>query len=91
MALKLAGNNFNYSIESTKSFGNPLILDTLITNLDIYQHGSNFPKEVFDPQGIPAQGFYDELAADVLRRRDRKSGSDREFVSSGYQVEAIIN
>jgi hypothetical protein len=85
MALKLAGNDFNSSIQSTKSFGNPMVMDKLITSLEIDQYGSNFSREAFDPKGFPAEGFYDELAADILRKRDERRGEAREFVSSGYQ------
>jgi hypothetical protein len=88
MALKLAGNNFNSSIENSNSFGNHTIMDKLITNLSIDQYGSNYPKEVFDPHGFPAEGFYDELAADIKRKLDERR-PEREFVSSKYQVEGV--
>ena len=43
------GRYFNDSLEHTRAFQNPAIMEKLIDYLGLDQYGSNFDKEIYDP------------------------------------------
>ncbi len=47
------------------AFRNPTFLQQCVQNYQIQQYSSALPSEVFDPAGLPAEDFYDELCKQV--------------------------
>ncbi|KAI8910502.1 HCNGP-like protein-domain-containing protein [Entophlyctis helioformis] len=60
--LRSRGVYLNDRLVHTHAFRNPAIMSKLIEYLQLDEAGSNFPKATFDPAGLPAEAFYDELA-----------------------------
>jgi len=57
----------------SKAFYNPDILEKLITFCDIVEIGSNYPKDLFDPQNYETSDVYDVLAK-VPEAKPRNEG-----------------
>ena len=66
------GYDMNAVIQSKKGFRNPSIYEKLIQYCAIDEHGTNFPKELYDGHLFGKESYYDELAkvqkADMEKR-----------------------
>lgn len=64
--------DMNAVIQNKKAFRNPSIYEKLIEFCDIDEHGTNFPKDLYDGHLFGKESYYDELAkvqkADMERR-----------------------
>jgi len=56
------GLNLNEYIEMKKDFRNPSIYEKLISFIGIDEHGTNFPRKLYDPSIWGPDSHYDELA-----------------------------
>merc|ERR1712012_683811 len=69
---KKEGYDMNAVIQSKKAFRNPSIYEKLIQYCSIDEHGTNFPKELYDGHLFGPESYYDELAkvqkSDMERR-----------------------
>jgi len=54
--------NVNEYVQKKKEFRNPSIYEKLITFIGIDEHGTNFPKKLYDPSVWGPESYYDELA-----------------------------
>merc|ERR1719391_1255642 len=54
--------DMNAVIQSKKGFRNPSIYDKLIQHCGIDEHGTNFPKELYDGHLFGEESYYDVLA-----------------------------
>jgi len=78
----------NAELYDKKEFHNPGILEFLVTTYDIKETGSNYPKELFDPESyakLRPSIFYDHLrrqteSAETRRREDVKVPAARPLV-----------
>jgi len=60
---KRAGQmNLNEYIERKKDFRNPSIYEKLISFIGIDEHGTNFPRKLYDPSIWGPEDYYEELA-----------------------------
>ncbi len=67
--------DFNKIIQNMKSFRNPSIYEKLIVFCDIDEHGTNFPKELYDGHLFGPESYYEELAktqAAEMEKREKK-------------------
>ena len=77
---KKVGHNYdmNAVIQNKKAFRNPSIYEKLIQYCGIDEHGTNFPKELYDGHLFGKESYYDELAkvqkAEMDRREKAKGG-----------------
>ena len=66
------GYDMNAVIQRKKAFRNPSIYEKLIQYCDIDEHGTNFPKDLYDGHLFGKESYYDELAktqkSDIERR-----------------------
>jgi len=81
---KKEGYDMNAVIQSKKAFRNPSIYEKLIQYCSIDEHGTNFPKELYDGHLFGPESYYDELAkvqkADMERRE--KAAKERSAKSA---------
>ena len=54
--------DMKHEIQKRKDFRNPSIYEKLIDHCNIKEFGSNFPSEVFDPDGFAPSSYYEELS-----------------------------
>lgn len=70
--------DMNAVIQSKKGFRNPSIYEKLIQFCGIDEHGTNFPKELYDGHLFGRESYYDELAkvqkSEMERREKAKAG-----------------
>ena len=71
--------DFNAIIQHKKSFRNPSIYEKLIQYCQIEEHGTNFPKELYDGHLFGKESYYDELAKvqKVDMERREKAAKER--------------
>ena len=78
------GYDMNAVIQSKKAFRNPSIYEKLIQFCAIDEHGTNFPKELYDGHLFGPESYYDELAkvqkADMEKRE--KAAKERSAKSA---------
>ena len=71
--------DMNAVIQNKKAFRNPSIYEKLIQFCGIDEHGTNFPKELYDGHLFGKESYYDELAkvqkSDMDRREKAKERS----------------
>ena len=81
---KKEGYDMNAVIQSKKGFRNPSIYEKLIQYCSIDEHGTNFPKELYDGHLFGPESYYDELAkvqkADMEKRE--KAAKERSAKSA---------
>jgi hypothetical protein len=73
-----SGYDLNAVIQNKKNFRNPSIYEKLIQFCDIDEHGTNFPKELYDGHLFGPDSYYDELAkvqAAEMERREKKAAA----------------
>lgn len=80
--LETDGKNFNTSIQSLREYRNPRICEKLIEAYNIKQNGTNFSKEVFDPDAWrnKPEAFYESRTYRKLSEKrdiERKQDADR--------------
>ena len=69
---KKNGMNVNNYVQTKKEFRNPSIYEKLVSFIGIDEHGSNFPKHLYDPNIWEAESFYDALAKAQKEHHDKK-------------------
>ena len=53
------GNTISSTLKALRGYKNPDFLQHCVKHDNIDQYGSCFPKDVFDPAGLPAEDYYD--------------------------------
>lgn len=66
------GLNVNEYVQSKKEFRNPSIYEKLVSFIGINEHGTNFPKKLYDPTIWGPESCYDNLAKVQKEYHDRK-------------------
>ena len=69
---KNKGMNVNEYVQRKKEFRNPSIYEKLVSFIGIDEHGTNFPKEIFDPTIWGPESHYDNLAKLQKEYHDKK-------------------
>ena len=84
---KEKGYDMNAVIQSKKGFRNPSIYEKLIQYCAIDEHGTNFPKELYDGHLFGPESYYDELAkvqkADMEKREKAAKERSAKSVTKG--------
>jgi hypothetical protein len=55
------GQSYNDAMRRSKPYRNPDFLGKVVAYQEIDEIGSCFPKDIFDPHGLPVEDFYDNL------------------------------
>lgn len=84
---KNSGMNVNEYLQKKKAFRNPSIYEKLVSYIGIDEHGTNFPKHIYDPDMWGPESFYDALAKTQKEHHDKKEKEKRE--SKRAQVEFV--
>jgi len=73
------GYDMNAVIQNKKMFRNPSIYEKLIQHCGIDEHGTNFPKELYDGHLFGEESYYDQLAhaQNVMEKKDAKAREQR--------------
>jgi len=71
--------DMNAVIQSKKSFRNPSIYEKLIQHCGIDEHGTNFPKDLYDGHLFGEESYYDQLAKaqNEMEKKDQKVREQR--------------
>jgi len=69
---KMAGMDVNEYVQKKKNFRNPSIYQKLVSYIGIDEHGTNFPKHIYDPSIWGPESYYEELAKAQKEYNDKK-------------------
>ena len=69
---KNAGMDVNEYVQKKKAFRNPSIYEKLVSYIGIDEHGTNYPKHIYDPAIWGPESFYEELAKTQKEFNDKK-------------------
>lgn len=72
------GYDMNAVIQDMKSFRNPSIYEKLIHFCNIDEHGTNFPKDLYDGHLFGPESYYDELAKAQKVDMDKREKAAKE-------------
>lgn len=91
---KKQGLNVNEYIQSKKDFRNPSIYDKLVNFIGIDEHGTNFPRHLYDPSVWGPESYYDELAKTQKEHHDKKEKEKQkrthvEFIKGTKKVPVV--
>jgi len=94
--MKAKGQSINRQLSMSHQFKNPDILEKLIAYCDIFEIGSNYPKEIYDPLAFEPSSFYDELAKEQQliydkREMEKQGRTAIEFVSSRQPTQTVVD
>ncbi|XP_057299906.1 SAP30-binding protein-like [Hydractinia symbiolongicarpus] len=64
--------NVNEYVQRKKEFRNPSIYEKLVSFIGIDEHGTNFPRHLYDPTKWGPQSYYDALAKKQKEHHDKK-------------------
>lgn len=78
--------NLNEYVQRKKEFRNPSIYDKLVNFIGIDEHGTNFPKELYDPSIWGPESYYEALSKaqkdyNTQKEREKLKKTHVEFVS----------
>eukprot|EP00123_Amoebidium_parasiticum_P004093 comp15380_c0_seq1/m.12300 comp15380_c0_seq1/g.12300 ORF comp15380_c0_seq1/g.12300 comp15380_c0_seq1/m.12300 type:complete len:348 (-) comp15380_c0_seq1:169-1212(-) len=81
------GRKYNQELKRHKQFHNPRTVQQLVKKYNLEELGSNYPKDIFDPDEFGEGSYYEELAAKqtaYLKQRDkaRATRTTVEFVKA---------
>ncbi len=77
------GYDMNAVIQNKKAFRNPSIYEKLIQYCEIDEHGTNFPKELYDGHLFGKESYYDELAKVQKVDMERREKLQKEKSAKG--------
>lgn len=72
MAKKNSGMNVNEYVQRKKEFRNPSIYEKLVSFIGIDEHGTNFPKHLYDPTIWGPESFYEALSKTQKEHHEKK-------------------
>lgn len=72
-------------VREEKDYGNPLVIEKMVEEWDLDEIGSNYPKNVYNPQGKEPTDFYEELAK---RQTELLQAQQEEMIRKRRQQEA---
>ena len=80
---KETGYDMNAAIQGRKAFRNPSIYEKLIQFCNIDEHGTNFPKDLYDGHLFGPESYYDELAKaqKIDMEKREKAAKERQKVT----------
>ena len=59
----LSGRSINAELRKSKGYRNPDFLTKIVEHFGIAEHGSGYPRDVFDPTALAPEDFYDAICA----------------------------
>lgn len=72
------GYDMNAVIQRKKAFRNPSIYEKLIQFCEIDEHGTNFPKDLYDGHLFGKESYYDELSKVQMLDMERREKAAKE-------------
>ena len=80
------GGFVNDHIRNAKKFRNPDLLEKLVAFMGVQEFGTNYPAELYDPNGFGKEEYYEKLEETRRKweeRQSRKEGEKVDFRSAG--------
>ena len=89
-ALLQSGRSINAELRKSKGYRNPDFLQKIVDFFGIHEHGSCYPREVYDPDALLGEDYYDALTAAQrtqaeAREAERSRRGVVEFTVGGMQ------
>lgn len=89
-ALLQSGRSINAELRKSKGYRNPDFLQKIVEFFGIHEHGSCYPRELYDPDALLAEDYYDALTAAQrtqaeAREAERARRGVVEFTTGGMQ------
>ena len=75
---KNMGMDVNDYVQKKKAFRNPSIYEKLVSYIGIDEHGTNYPKHIYDPAIWGPESFYEQLAKTQKEHNDKKEKEKRD-------------
>jgi hypothetical protein len=72
-----------------KEYGNPAMLSKVCEYFEVNEKGSNYPKNLFDPQSYEACDFYDAISADSRKQQASSNIGDLAAAAAREAAERI--
>ena len=86
-ALLQSGRSINAELRKSKGYRNPDFLQKIVEFFGIREHGSCYPRELFDPDALLAEDYYDALTASQRAQTEERSQRGVvEFRTGGVQL-----
>ncbi|PNH05038.1 hypothetical protein TSOC_008756, partial [Tetrabaena socialis] len=71
--LRTSGNCLTDSVCHRKAFRNPDFLQKLVDHFHVQEHGSAFPPDIFQPEGLSPEDTIDQLLRALDREQERRA------------------
>ena len=88
LAVIKQGRNVSTELRNSRNCRNPEILSHCVEHFSLDPHGTCYSADVFDPNALHKEDYYDRLAAEFQQWRDRKAQQQNqrvEFVKGGTE------
>ena len=82
------GRYFNAELRSSRGYRNPDFLSHTVKHFELDPHGTCYPADIFDPNALHKEDFYDRLIADFTQLREKKAQQQSrgvDFVKGGTE------
>mmetsp|Transcript_32439 Transcript_32439/g.39262 ORF Transcript_32439/g.39262 Transcript_32439/m.39262 type:complete len:285 (+) Transcript_32439:180-1034(+) len=87
LQLKAQGRSLNSELRSLKSYRNPDFLQQCVDRWNIKQHNSHLSPEIFDPENLPKEDYYDQIAKEVEKIQEAKNKANAAKAANRTQIE----
>ena len=93
LGIQSKGRFLNAELRSSRPYRNPDFLSHTVKHFELDPHGTCYPKDVFDPNALHKEDYYDKLTDEFSLWRERKSQQQQqnqrvEFVRGGTEKAA---
>lgn len=90
LGIQSKGRFLNAELRSSRPYRNPDFLSHTVKHFELDPHGTCYPSDVFDPNALHKEDYYDRLAAEFNAWRERKSQQQQQkqqvdFVKGGTE------
>lgn len=89
LGIQSKGRFLNAELRSSRPYRNPDFLSHTVKHFELDPHGTCYPSDVFDPNALQKEDYYDRLMAEYNAWRERKTQQQqqnpREFVKGGTE------
>lgn len=87
LGIQSKGRFLNAELRSSRPYRNPDFLSHTVTHFELDPHGTCYPSEVFDPNALHKEDYYDRLMAEYNSWREKKTQQNQrvDFVKGGTE------
>lgn len=93
LGIQSKGRFLNAELRSSRPYRNPDFLSHTVKHFELDPHGTCYPADVFDPNALHQEDYYDKLALEYNLWRERKAQQQQQnqrvdFVKGGTEKAA---